>query len=181
MPSFFGIIYICLPFSASIVLTSFSFVDHSHWRQILPTIAITNTITVAINHYHHHHRHHNSHAGPVKCMPWISDLQREILFNDDVIAINQDVTPQGRPVKDGDLTVWTRKLSDGSVAVALYNQEDAAQTIGFKAETLGWPAGTAFTARDLWQHKDLGSFSNGIFPAKEVQPHETVALRVKKA
>jgi len=119
--------------------------------------------------------------GPVKCMPWISDLQREILFNDDVIAINQDVTPQGRPVKDGDLTVWTRKLSDGSVAVALYNQEDAAQAIGFKAETLGWPAGTAFTARDLWQHKDLGSFSNGNFPAKEVQPHETVALRVKKA
>merc|ERR1712146_582354 len=119
--------------------------------------------------------------GPAKCVPWISDLQKEILFNDDVIAINQDVTPQGRPVKDGDLTVWTRNLSDGSVAVALYNEEDAGQTIGFDAETIGWPAGTAFTARDLWQHKDLGKFSNGIFPAKNVQPHETVALRVKKA
>ena len=72
-------------------------------------------------------------------------------------------------------------MSDGSVAVALYNEEDAGQTIGFDAETIGWPAGTAFTARDLWQHKDLGIFSNGIFPAKNVQPHETVALRVKKA
>ena len=117
----------------------------------------------------------------MKCVPWISDLQREILFNDDVIAINQDVTPQGRPVVDGDLTVWTRHLSDGSVAVALYNQEDAAQAVGFNATTLGWPSGTAFKARDLWEHKDLGSFSDGVFPAKQVQPHEAVALRVTKA
>merc|ERR1712157_389243 len=120
-------------------------------------------------------------SGPVKCVPWISDLQREILFNDDVIAINQDVTPQGRPVKDGDLTVWTRQLSDGSVAVALYNEDDAAKSIGFDSTTLGWPAKTAFTARDLWQHKDLGKFADGTFPAMSVQPHEAVALRVTKA
>lgn len=28
----------------------------------------------------------------------------------------------GRPIKDGDLTVWARHLSDQSVAVALYNE-----------------------------------------------------------
>ena len=34
--------------------------------------------------------------GPAVCVPWISDLQREILLNQEIIAINQDVTPQGR-------------------------------------------------------------------------------------
>ena len=28
----------------------------------------------------------------------MTDLQKEILFNDGVIAINQDVTPQGKPI-----------------------------------------------------------------------------------
>jgi len=50
----------------------------------------------------------------------LNDVQRTILLNKEVIAINQDVTPQGRPVSDGDLTLWARHLSDGSIAVALY-------------------------------------------------------------
>jgi hypothetical protein len=86
------------------------------------------------------------------CTPYLSPLQKEILLNSEVglsffhsiqsrqcipfsaqvIAINQDVTPQGRPIVDGDLTVWARMLSDGSVAVALYNQEDEPMDIGFQ-------------------------------------------------
>jgi hypothetical protein len=31
----------------------------------------------------------------------------------DVIAINQDVTPQGRVVVEGDSTVWARHLTGG--------------------------------------------------------------------
>lgn len=38
-----------------------------------------------------------------------------------VIAINQDITPQGTPVVPGDSRVWSRKLSDGSTAYALVN------------------------------------------------------------
>jgi hypothetical protein len=38
-----------------------------------------------------------------------------------VIAINQDVTPQGTVIVPGDSTVWSRKLSDGSTAFALVN------------------------------------------------------------
>ena len=44
-----------------------------------------------------------------------------------------DVTPQGRPVKDGDLTVWARELTGGDVAVALYN-EDTGGKISFDTE-----------------------------------------------
>ena len=96
-----------------------------------------------------------------------------------MIAINQDVTPQGRPIKSGDLTVWARHLSDGSVAVALYNQEDSATKIGFQFADLGsgWTSSSTATIRDLWQHKDLGTFTGG-FPAVAVRAHQTVVLRV---
>ena len=46
-----------------------------------------------------------------------------------MIAINQDVTPQGTPVTAGDPRVWARKLSDGSTAFALINLEDDNMTI----------------------------------------------------
>ena len=117
-------------------------------------------------------------------MPWISDVQREILFNADVIAVNQDVTPQGRPVVDGDLTVWARRLSDGSVAVALYNQEDAPAQLSVAFTVLGWPAGATAHARDLWAHADLGPFT-GSYPAAgssvAVAPHATHMVRLTLA
>ena len=121
-------------------------------------------------------------SGPVKCVPYISDLQREILLNTEVIAVNQDVTPQGRPVHDGDLTVWARQLSDGSFGVALYNENDAPQDIAVKFADLGWPAGTSAAVRDLWAHSDLGAFTDA-YPAtggRTVQPHESVMLRLTK-
>lgn len=125
-------------------------------------------------------------AGPAPspvCTPWISDVQREILFNDEVIAINQDVTPQGRPVADGDLTVWARALSDGSAAVAFYNEDDAAAALGpiDFAKALGWPAGTKATVRDLWAHADLGAFTGG-YPAApiSVDPHATHVVRITR-
>ena len=119
------------------------------------------------------------------CTPWISDLQREILFNDEVIAVNQDVTPQGRPVADGDISVWARALSDGSAAVAFYNENDAAAALGPVdfAKALGWPPGTAATVRDAWAHADLGRFT-GAYPAGgvgvTVRPHATHVVRITR-
>ena len=117
-------------------------------------------------------------APAVTCKGWLSDLQKEILLNVEVIGINQDVTPQGRPVKDGDLTVWARGLSDGSQAVALYNQEDAPASIGVDFASLGW-AGATVKGRDLWQHADVGPFVSSI-PPRVVAPHETVLFRLYK-
>merc|ERR1711988_515641 len=38
----------------------------------------------------------NGNFTPGKCRPSITNLQKEILLNKEVIAINQDVTPAGR-------------------------------------------------------------------------------------
>lgn len=118
------------------------------------------------------------YCGAVACKPTITDLQKEILLNTEVIAVNQDVTPQGRPIKDGDISVWARKLTGGDIAVALYNENDDAMSIGFELKDVGAPE--SVTARDLWAHKDLGKVHKA-FPKTKVQPHETVMLRLKAA
>ena len=118
------------------------------------------------------------------CKPFITDLQKEILLNQEALAVNQDVTPQGRPVRDGDLTVWARHLSDGSAAVALYNEDDAPASLRVDFADLGWPAGTRAAVRDVWAHADLGVVTDG-FPAggarTAVAPHATMLLRVTRA
>ena len=97
-----------------------------------------------------------------------------------VLAVNQDVTPQGRPLQAGDLSVWARMLSDGSAAVALYNQGDFPATLSVSFAALGWPATAAAAVRDLWAHADLGVFT-GRYPASggvSVAPHETHLVRL---
>lgn len=119
----------------------------------------------------------------VTCTGWITDLQKQILLNTEVIAINQDVTPQGTPVNGAaDLTVWARMLSDGSAAVALYNQEDTIQTISVQFSSLGWTTGTTAAARDLWTHEDLGLFTDR-YPSSggvAVPAHGTHLIRLTK-
>jgi hypothetical protein len=78
-----------------------------------------------------------------------------------VIAINQDITPQGRPLNSSDITQWARHLSDGSVAFAIYNPFDTPlrpQPLLFSA--LGWPHGTTAAVRDLWMHETLGTYTD---------------------
>ena len=126
----------------------------------------------------------NAAGTPVTCTGWISDLQKDILFNKEVLAINQDVTPQGRPIKDGDLSVWSRQLSDGSVAVAFYNEADEEQSMSISFEDLGWESTTAAKVRDLWSKSDEGTFT-GWYPTQgkqvSIEPHATKLVRMTKA
>ena len=56
---------------------------------------------------------------PVKhnCKGMLNDIQKVTLLNKEVIAVNQDITPQGMPIVANDSTVWARKLTGGAVAV----------------------------------------------------------------
>jgi hypothetical protein len=51
-------------------------------------------------------------------------LQKKILLNEEVIAINQDDTPAGRLLKDGEWMIYGRNLTDGSMAIAFYNPSE---------------------------------------------------------
>jgi alpha-galactosidase len=122
-------------------------------------------------------------GGKVACKGWISELQKEILLHEEVLAINQDETPQGRPLDEDNPAVWARHLSDGSVAVALYNAADAAVALSVDFGALGWATGTRAAVRDLWSRSDLGVF-DGRYPKAggvDVEPHATTLLRITRS
>jgi alpha-galactosidase len=60
----------------------------------------------------------------------------------------------------GGAEVWAVKLSGGSYAVGLFNRAYVPQTITVAWEDVGF-SGTALV-RDLWQHNDLGKFSDSF-------------------
>lgn len=84
------------------------------------------------------------------------------------------------PVVPGDSTVWARKLTDGSVAVALYNEDDAPKSIGVSFAKLGWAASTKATVRDLWAHKDLAP-ATGMLKNMTVDAHASYLLLLKES
>jgi alpha-galactosidase len=102
----------------------------------------------------------------------------EILTNQEVIAVDQDILgKQGYKARDdGDLEVWARQLADGSRAVILFNRGMTEQSAGFTWQEIGYTGHLKAKIRDLWKHKDLGTFQ-GKFSAS-VQPHDVVMLRI---
>ena len=104
---------------------------------------------------------------------------RDILTNKEVIAIDQDpLGRQGRRVwKDGDLEVWGKQLQDGDRALILLNRGSAEEEITVNWEQIGYPAHLSAVVRDLWVHKDLGTFT-GKFSAP-VASHGVVMVTVR--
>jgi alpha-galactosidase len=109
----------------------------------------------------------------------MTDETKSILMNTDIIGIDQD--PQFQPVTefshDGDIEVLLRPLSDGSVAVGLFNRGDYATTAKFARTNL--PArftGTKLHARDLWKHEDIPIDAAAF--AATVPKHGVVMLRI---
>ncbi len=100
-----------------------------------------------------------------------------ILTNREVIAIDQD--PGGiqghRITQEGPLEVWMKPLADGSKAVGLFNRSEWLMQMKVNFSDMGI-SGSA-SVRDLWAHKDLGTFT-GSFSA-EVPRHGVVLVRIR--
>lgn len=80
----------------------------------------------------------------------------QILLNKDVIAVDQDpLGVQGKQVSDvNGIHVIVKPLKDGSRAVALFNETDAAHGVSVGAAEIGLKQGTSYRLRDLWAHTD---------------------------
>ncbi len=103
---------------------------------------------------------------------------KEILLNKEIIAIDQDTLgQQGQRIwKKDDLEVWSRPLGDGGRAVILFNRGKDAADIAVRWEQIGYPAHLTAKVRNLWQHRDLGVFSN--FYSARVDPHAVTVIKV---
>jgi alpha-galactosidase len=104
---------------------------------------------------------------------------KDILLNREVIAVDQDrLGRQGRCVSHGgDVEIWTKPLSDGSLAVALFNRGNAATSVAMSWKVLGLEG--ALRVRDLWRHADLGEQLSGY--AASVPAHGSVLFRLQAA
>jgi alpha-galactosidase len=101
----------------------------------------------------------------------------EILTNPEVVVVDQD--PKGveghRVSQVGPLEVWVKPLQDGSQAVGLFNRGESVNPVTLNFRDIG-VTGSA-TVRDLWAHKDLGSFQDHF--TASVAVHGVVMINVK--
>jgi alpha-galactosidase len=106
-----------------------------------------------------------------------------LVSNDESLALDQDslVKPAARVSQQGARNArseaWVRELSSGSRAVGLFNRNGQSAEV-----TLDWDKAAlsgAWTARDLWQHKDLRTF--GAKLALQVPRPGAVLLKLSPA
>jgi hypothetical protein len=104
----------------------------------------------------------------------------DLISNDEALALNQDplVKPAARVSQQGERNarteVWVRELKNGSRAVGLFNRSGSGAEV-----TLNWDETALsgkWTARDLWQHKDLGAFDAKL--PLQVPAHGAVLLKL---
>jgi alpha-galactosidase len=102
----------------------------------------------------------------------------EIMLNKQVLEVNQD--PLGKQAKrvsrHGDLEIWTKPMSDGSIAVALLNRGETDQEIELRWRDIGLLDEQIVLVRDLWSRLDVAE-TNGKY-ARKVVPHATELLRL---
>merc|ERR1712228_495910 len=100
----------------------------------------------------------------------MTDIMKKVLLNTEIIAINQQLTPGGNVAyihkcdgPDNICQVWTRKLKEAnSIAVVALNIDDTGHSIPIQFDKLGmgWTNTTKVSVRDLWEHSDVGTFTN---------------------
>ncbi len=102
-----------------------------------------------------------------------------VLCNHEVIEIDQD--PLGKQAVMVEKTdawfIMARPMSDGSVAVGLFNLKPEKQEVSVSWKDLGISG--MKQVRDLWRQKDLGNFK-GRFSA-ELEPHGVALVRLSGA
>ncbi|XP_062518978.1 uncharacterized protein LOC134194089 isoform X2 [Corticium candelabrum] len=96
----------------------------------------------------------------------MTSIMKEILLNKEILAVNQDKRRvAGGRVGFHDCSegkeicqIWARPLEGLSKAVVLYNAGKDDHDIVLDFKQIGWE-GKKVMIRDLWAHKDLGSFT----------------------
>ena len=78
--------------------------------------------------------------------------------------------------------VWTKPLTDGGKAVALYNSANATANLSLPLAALfPRPAPRSVDVRDVWARRDLGRFAAAAGFAAVVESHGTRVLVVRPA
>ncbi len=109
----------------------------------------------------------------------MDDFTLNILCNHEVIEVNQDPLGQCAAIADlgDDSYLLVKQMADGSKAIGLCNGGESTATL--KAEWSAVGIQGKHIVRDVWRHKDIGTFE-GSYQA-EVPRHGVSFLRLRKA
>jgi len=105
--------------------------------------------------------------------PWTESL----FMNEEVMALPRDASPAAKRVSEGNeegLEIWSRKLSDGSTALGVFNRAEFDQNTPIDSFTDFLPMGLPI--RDMWQHKHFGV--TGAHTPVVIPSHGALLLRV---
>lgn len=108
----------------------------------------------------------------------IDSFTMGLLTNDEVIAVDQDsaARPARKAWCQGDFQVWTKELSDGSVAAGFFNTGKGKGVLKVNLEELGFSG--AYEVRDLWKRADQGTAKGGM--AVELNSHGAAMFRFSR-
>jgi alpha-galactosidase len=100
-----------------------------------------------------------------------------ILTNREVIAVDQDpLGKQGyRVSQEGPFEVWMKPMADGSKVVGLFNRQRTTEQMTVNFSQIGVQSEASI--RDLWLHKDLGTFKESY--SAFVPRHGVVLVRIQ--
>lgn len=93
----------------------------------------------------------------------MTPITLETLTNPEIIAVNQDILGRQaeRVVRHDRYDIWAKQLNDGSVAVMCLNRFDKPLSVHLNNNSI--PGVTTNTKiRDIWEHKELGCFPEGM-------------------
>lgn len=89
----------------------------------------------------------------------MSESTKEIMTNQDVIAVDQDPKGvQGRRIRDdGDQEVWVKPLANGDRAVVLFNRGLSRVKMTTSAQEVGMGKAASYVLRDLWSKTETAT------------------------
>lgn len=110
----------------------------------------------------------------------MDDFTKNLLCNSEVIAVDQDVAGiPGKRIftdKDEQIEIWARPLSDGAMAVALFNLSESEKKITIDHEMLNISG--QYSVRNLWEQKEEGVFTGSH--SSKVPSHGVAFLKLVK-
>ena len=116
-----------------------------------------------------------------------NQVTKDILLNQDLIAINQDVEcrgayrikPEPQWFHTNEVFMLVKVLSNGDLAIGFFNLSDHQREIPLLFWDMGLPyaSGAALSLYDCWAHKELGVFKERFSPV--VPAHDCVVVRAR--
>ena len=104
-------------------------------------------------------------------------LLKDILCNDEIIAVNQDALgkPSATIFKDSIWDIQLKPLADGNCAVAFFNLSDDRMAVAPDIPLTHW-VGHGFKVRDLWAREDLNDVGEDFVVG--VAPHSARVYKI---